>query len=193
MKLVVGSSASLWITQVKSAISCLAQIFGFSSSSLDLSSYQVDMASDKQGFPILTSEEAVESCKSMFGVAMSVDDILRPSVRQPVTLDEVRHQIVINFFVRTIFLLRNRAGCLITLKHILFRVCLLRDFHVISSKSFSDSLIMHNIYVQYTVCYNTLIFFMYSVSTDETSLCHSAGKLWSSHWTVRTGAIFHIY
>ena len=136
------------------------------------------MASDKQGFPILTSEEAVESCKSMFGVAMSVDDILRPSVRQPVTLAEVRHQIVINFFIRTIFLLRNRAGCFITLKHILFR-----DFHVISSKSFSGSLIMHNVYVQYTVymCYNTLIFFMYSVSTDETSLCHSAGKLWSSH------------
>ncbi|KAK2554557.1 hypothetical protein P5673_024017 [Acropora cervicornis] len=46
-----------------------------------LSSYQVDMASDKQGFPILTSEEAVESCKSMFGVAMSVDDILRPSAK----------------------------------------------------------------------------------------------------------------
>ena len=100
----------------------------------------------------------MESCKSMFGVAMSVDDILRPSVRQPVTLAEVRHQIVINFFIRTIFLLRNRAGCFITLKHILFRVCLLRDFHFISSESFSDNLIMHNVYVQHTVCYNTLIF-----------------------------------
>lgn len=53
------------------------------------------MASDKQGFPILTSEEAVENCKSMFGVAMSVDDILRPQVMQLVTLAEVGHEIVI--------------------------------------------------------------------------------------------------
>lgn len=119
------------------------------------------MASDKQGFPILTSEEAVESCKSMFGVAMSVDDILRPSVRQPVTLAEVRHQIVINFFIRTIFLLRNRAGCFITLRHILFRVCLLRDFHFISSKSFSDNLIRHNVYVQHTIrCVTTHWYFL---------------------------------
>ena len=38
-------------------------------------------ALDKAGFPILTSEEAVANCKSMFGVALSVEDLLRPQVK----------------------------------------------------------------------------------------------------------------
>lgn len=38
------------------------------------------VASDKAGFPILTNDEAVENCKSMFGVAMSVEDLLKPQV-----------------------------------------------------------------------------------------------------------------
>ena len=38
-------------------------------------------ALDKAGFPILTTEEAVANCKSMFGVALSVEDLLRPQVK----------------------------------------------------------------------------------------------------------------
>ena len=45
--------------------------------------YQFIMASVRSGFPILTSEEAVTNCKSMFGVPLSVEDLLRPQVRMP--------------------------------------------------------------------------------------------------------------
>ena len=119
------------------------------------------MASDKQGFPILTSEEAVESCKSMFGVAMSVDDILRPSVRQPVTLAEVRLQINCDPFFYQNNLSSWKSGCFITLKHILSRVCLLRDFHFISPKSFTDNLIMHNVV---GVLQHIDIFYVFSIN-----------------------------
>ena len=45
---------------------------------------RIAMNSDKQvfPFPILTTEEAVTNCKSMFGVSMSVDDLLRPQVER---------------------------------------------------------------------------------------------------------------
>ena len=35
----------------------------------------------KLGFPVLTNEEAVANCKSMFGVSLTVDDLLKPQVK----------------------------------------------------------------------------------------------------------------
>jgi len=31
--------------------------------------------------PMLTNEEAVANCKSMFGVSLTVDDLLKPQVK----------------------------------------------------------------------------------------------------------------